>query len=122
MPIAAFDHVNIRAADVDRTRDFYVRVLGLAAGPRPAFARAGYWLYLGDRPIVHLVQRDPGEAGGDGSGNLDHIAFRGVDLDATRDALEAARLPFREAVGPDGAIRLFVHDPDGIKLELSFIR
>ena len=121
MPIDAFQHINIRAADVERTRDFYVRALGLRVGDRPPFASTGYWLYLGDQPVVHLVQRAPGEAANPGSGNLDHVAFRGVDLDGTRQILRAAGIPFREAVVPrDETVQIFLHDPDGLKLELNF--
>ena len=121
MAIAGFQHINTRSADVERTRDFYVRVLGLRVGDRPPFPSAGYWLYLGDQPIVHLVQRNPGDTVHAGSGNLDHVAFRGVDLEATREALNAAGIPFREAIVPrDQTMQIFVLDPDGIKLELNF--
>ena len=121
MPVEGFQHINTRSADVERTRDFYVRVLGLRVGDRPPFQSTGYWLYLGDQAVVHLVQRGPDDTGDRGSGNLDHVAFRGVDLDGTRQALRAAGIPFREAVVPrDKTVQIFVHDPDGIKLELNF--
>jgi len=121
MPIEGFQHINTRSADVERTRDFYVRVLGLRVGDRPPFQSTGYWLYLGDQAVVHLVQRGPDDTLHPGSGNLDHVAFRGVDLDGTRQALRAAGIPFREAVVPrDKTVQIFVHDPDGIKLELNF--
>jgi glyoxylase I family protein len=121
MAIAGFQHINTRSADVERTRDFYVSVLGLRVGDRPPFESTGYWLYLGDEPIVHLVQRNPGDTVQTGSGNLDHVAFRGVDLEATREALNAAGIPFREAIVPrDQTMQIFVLDPDGIKLELNF--
>src|SRR5205809_393781 len=99
MAIERFQHVNTRSADVERTKAFYVR-LGLRVGDRPPFASTGYWLYLGGEPVLHLVQRQPGDAHHDGSGNLDHIAFRAVDLDATRRALTEAGLAFREATVP----------------------
>src|SRR5439155_19497137 len=100
MPVDGFQHVNIRSADVERTRHFYVRVLGLRVGDRPPFASAGYWLYVGHQAVVHLVQRGPDDTANRGSGNLDHVAFRGIDLEGTRQALRAAAVPFREAVVP----------------------
>ncbi len=121
MPIDQLQHINTRSADVQATRDFYVRVLGLREGDRPPFQSIGYWLYLRDQPILHLVQRPAGEASTPGSGNVDHIAFRGVDLEATRAALRHAGVAFREQVVPrDGTIQIFVLDPDGIKVELNF--
>jgi len=121
MPVGGFQHINIRSVDVERTRDFYERIIGLRVGDRPPFPSTGYWLYLGDQPIVHLVQRSPGDAAADGTGNLDHVAFSGVDPEATRAALNAAGIPFREATVPrDGSLQIFVFDPDGVKLELNF--
>ena len=120
MPVAAFQHVNTRSADVERTKDFYVR-LGLRVGDRPPFASRGYWMYLGDQPVLHLVQRKDGEPAQEGSGNLDHVAFQATDLEGTRRLLADAGLSFREAVVPrDNTVQIFVRDPDGIQVELNF--
>jgi len=121
MPVAAFQHVNTRSSDVERTRDFYVHVLGFRVGDRPPFASKGYWLYLADRPVLHLVQRAAGETHHAHGGNVDHIGFHAVDLEATRAALKTAGLEFREAVVPrDNTVQIFVRDPDGITVELNF--
>lgn len=122
MPVRQIQHVNIRCADAKASRDFYVELLGLAQGDRPPFASQGYWLYSGEVPVVHLVQKPAGEARkGPGTGELDHVAFEGVDLEAMRSALKARGHPFREAVVPrDGTVQLFVADPDGVLLELNF--
>jgi len=121
MPIDRFQHINIRTPDIDRARDFYVRALGLRAGDRPPFASVGYWLYLGDEPIVHLSQLAADDTREPGSGRLDHVAFRGVDLERTREALRTAGIPFRETVVPrDQTMQIFIHDPDGVKNEINF--
>lgn len=120
MPVTAFQHVNTRSADVERTKDFYLR-LGLRVGDRPPFASRGYWMYLGDHPVLHLVQRKDGEPHLEGGGNLDHVAFQATDLDGTRRVLAEAGLSFREAVVPrDNTVQIFVRDPDGIQVELNF--
>jgi catechol 2,3-dioxygenase-like lactoylglutathione lyase family enzyme len=120
MPVTTFQHVNTRSADVERTKEFYVR-LGLRVGDRPPFASRGYWMYLGEQPVLHLVQRKDGEAHHEGSGNLDHVAFQAVDLEGTRRALTEAGLGFREAIVPrDNTVQIFVRDPDGIQVELNF--
>ena len=121
MAVDVLQHINIHAADAERSKDFYVRVLGLRVGPRPPVASVGYWLYLGAQPVVHLVQRTTDVASARGSGAIDHVAFHGTDLDSTRQVLHTAGVPFHEAVIPrDRSIQLFVHDPDGIKIELNF--
>jgi len=122
MPVDALQHINIRAADACRTRDFYVRVLGLRVGDRPPFASTGYWLYLNDEPVIHLVQKTPDEApSARSTGPIDHIAFRGVGLDATREALTREGIAFQEKRVPrDDSVQLFVLDPDGVRIELNF--
>jgi catechol 2,3-dioxygenase-like lactoylglutathione lyase family enzyme len=122
MPVSALQHINIRSRDVERSRDFYERIVGLRTGDRPPIASIGYWLYLGSQPVIHLVHdRDGHSVEGAATGAIDHIAFQGVDLEGTRAALRRANIPFREAIVPrDGTLQLFVHDPDGIKIEMNF--
>ena len=120
MALSQFQHVNTRSADVERTKAFY-ELLGLRVGDRPPFASRGYWMYLGDVPVLHLVQRPEGQPHHDGSGNVDHVAFAATDLEGTRRTLNDAGLPFREAVVPrDGTVQVFVRDPDGLTVELNF--
>jgi catechol 2,3-dioxygenase-like lactoylglutathione lyase family enzyme len=121
MPVTTLQHVNIRCANAGRSRDFY-QLLGLTEGPRPPFASTGYWMYAGDEPIVHLVQKKPDEPVlGPGTGALDHVALGAVNLAAMREELNRRGIGFREAVVPrDGSVQLFVADPDGVTLELNF--
>jgi catechol 2,3-dioxygenase-like lactoylglutathione lyase family enzyme len=124
MPARQLDHFTIRAADLERTRDFYASVLGLTIGPRPDFKFAGYWLYCGDKPVVHLVAKD-GAVGvmddSEATGRLDHIAFRSEDFEATVKALDAQGIAFRQNQVPDFRLRqLFLRDPDGLTIELNF--
>ena len=93
MAVDLLQHINIRTADVERSRDFYAQILGLRVGDRPQFTSTGYWMYLGDQPVIHLVQRKDDEKPGAGTGAVDHIAFRGLDLATSRKTLEAAGVP-----------------------------
>lgn len=80
-------------------------------------------MYAGKEPVVHLVQKPAGELRrGPDTGELDHVALGGERLDAMRDMLKRHGIPFREAIVPrDGSVQLFLHDPDGVQLELNFI-
>jgi len=119
--VDALQHVNLRTTDVERSRDFYVDVIGLQVGPRPPIASVGYWLYLGGVPVIHLVQRNGAGLPQSGGGAVDHVAFHGVDFEATRGRFNVLGVTFREALIPrDGTRQLFVHDPDGVKIELNF--
>ena len=55
MPLRHLDHVNLCTGHLERMLAFYEDVLGMKRGPRPPFTFGGAWLYLGERPVVHLV-------------------------------------------------------------------
>lgn len=131
MGVSTLEHITIRCAQLQRTRDFYVELLGLTEGARPDFPFRGYWLYLGGVPVVHLVEASD-KAGAwsreivipdaaNGTGSFDHVAFRGDDASALKDRLQKAGLTFRERMVPGGAIsQLFVLDPEGVTVEINF--
>lgn len=126
MSVQALDRFTIRPADLQRSIDFYVRVLGLHVGERPAFDFPGAWLWNDTAPVVHLVGGVPHDVTAASKvdatdGLLHHIAFSCTDLDAMRARLVGLGITFREAVVPTGfQIQLFVIDPDGVQLELNF--
>jgi catechol 2,3-dioxygenase-like lactoylglutathione lyase family enzyme len=112
------DHVTIQAGDLDASVAFYEGVLGLARGPRPPFRFPGAWLYLTERPVIHLIG---GRGRVAGTGAIDHLAFHARDVDATRTRLRRMGVAFEERVVPgQGLIQLFVRDPDGVRIELNF--
>jgi catechol 2,3-dioxygenase-like lactoylglutathione lyase family enzyme len=130
MPLGVLQHYTIEPADLERTRDFYCEALGLEEGDRPAMGFPGYWLYSGGAATVHLLgPRAPAEGivvRGSGckfdhTGRLDHIAFAATDLDGVRRRLHSHNVAFREQVLPDiGITQIFLHDPDGVAVELNF--
>ncbi len=124
MAIEQLEHYTIRCRDLDATRDFYRDIVGLEVGPRPNFNFAGYWLYCGKVPVVHLVEAEKGAPepdGGHSTGAVDHIAFRGRDPSATIDILKRRNIAFRSNDVPDFRLhQVFVHDPDGLLVELNF--
>jgi catechol 2,3-dioxygenase-like lactoylglutathione lyase family enzyme len=124
MGLNALNHFTIRTADLERTRDFYADVLGLPVGARPPLGFPGYWLYCGDIPTVHLIGLREGEdaarvAGP--TGLFDHIAFSCTGLAEMKARLDAKGITFAERIIPrDRQTQLFLHDPDGIAVELNF--
>lgn len=115
--LQALDHVTLRSTDLGLTLRFYQRLLGLAPGPRPAFAEAGMWLFASGHPVLHVLERPvDGRAGA-----VDHVAFAARGRAALAARLAAAGVPFELAALPDGsALQMFVRDPDGARIELVF--
>jgi len=120
--ISALHHFTIRCSEpeLDALQAFYTRHLGLTIGARPKLPMPGYWLYAGGHPIVHLyaISSEPIPNLG---GPLDHIALRAHDLNRTRAYFHANGIPFDEAPVPGWPLhQLFVKDPSGLKIELTF--
>lgn len=120
------DHVTVVVKDLERSRQFYVGVLGMEEVPRPGFGFPGLWFQAGPSQI-HLIEEHTasGPAGlarsaGASVSRGHHFAFEVADALATVDAL--ARQGIRLAAGPkqrpDGPTQIYVHDPDGHLIEL----
>ncbi len=125
MALQNLNHLLVLAGDLEATRDFYVTVLGLKVGARPPFAFPGTWLYLGDRAVVHLAKRPGGEKAdglsGRGTGPIDHVAFEAAGLEAMLERLERLGIPARHRKVPGlGLHQLFIRDPNGVTIELSY--
>lgn len=115
--ITGLDHANISTAKLAETEAFFVDVLGLKPGPRPGFASAGVWLYVGDQAVVHLIERDEARPH---EGALDHFSFAVADLDAMLQRVEAAGVRYAVRDIPDGFGRqAFLKDPNGVTVELT---
>lgn len=120
VPLKSLDHVTILCADLAKSRAFYREVLGLTDEDRPGFAFPGAWLYLGGHPVVHLIGGRV-DAVPPSTGNFDHVAFDAAGLSEMRARLTAAAVPFTESQVPGRPLRqVFLHDPDGVQVELNF--
>jgi catechol 2,3-dioxygenase-like lactoylglutathione lyase family enzyme len=124
MALERLDHFTIRTspAALEATRAFYVEVLGLAAGARPPFTFPGYWLYCGDRPVVHLAGTlgSPDERPDD-TGKLDHVAFQASGLGGMLAKLKALGIAYDQRTVPLLELhQVFLTDPNGLKIELNY--
>lgn len=118
--IKRMDHFTIVSNQLEATRHFYVEVLGLVQGPRPPFPTPGFWLYVQDQPVVHVVAVE--QMPEPRRGVLDHMAFRARDLQATWLHLEQHSVGFKviRAPGAERTWQLFMEDPNGVEVELDF--
>ncbi|MBD0274392.1 MAG: VOC family protein, partial [Acetobacteraceae bacterium] len=92
MPLHGLHHYTLRPVDLEKTKDFYVDLLGLEVGYRPPLAFPGYWLYTGGEPTVHLIGPRESESGlppraAGETGLLDHVAFSCTGLAAMKAKL-----------------------------------
>lgn len=127
--ITDLHHVSIPVTNLERSRAFYRKVLGLSEIERPAFAFAGAWFGLGDRQL-HLIVHDKPTLRTRGIDSHDvHFALR---VRSYRDMLaflesqgysgnaadETKRLR-ENPVGKAGFPQAFILDPDRHVIELN---
>jgi catechol 2,3-dioxygenase-like lactoylglutathione lyase family enzyme len=133
MPLTAMEHFLVLTDDLEATRAFYCEALGLEVGSRPDLPFPGLWLYLGGVPRVHLAERSAyaahserigipaSEPAATGTGAVDHVAFNAGpgDYDEIAARLERSGVEARPNEVPGGMRQLFVHDPNGVKIEIN---
>ena len=111
-------HVHLKVSDLDRSIDFYQRVLGLKLmqryGPSAAFLSAGgYHHHLG---INTWNDRTESRGAGRGLAWFEFVLPDAATLDRVTD-----RLTDRGHAVDRGGERVFVVDPDGTELRLSTV-
>ncbi|MEK6243426.1 MAG: VOC family protein [Pseudomonadota bacterium] len=132
MPLTELNHYFVRANDLERTKDFYVDVLGFEVMPRPDFPFPGYWLGINGKIQVHMgpagiPNQDmyylgtPKNAATDNSGVVDHIAFLASEPEDFVKRFKKLDLSYRPRSLPESDLfQLFIKDPNGITIELNF--
>ncbi len=123
MSLQGMNHFTVLTDDLEGTRKFYCDLLGFEVGPRPNFQFPGWWLYVGDRPILHVIHRD--HLNEVRAGVLDHMAFTATNLAGTVAKLEKAGVTYElRRLPPNGTMaglwQLFFDDPNGAKVEFDF--
>jgi catechol 2,3-dioxygenase-like lactoylglutathione lyase family enzyme len=121
--ILSINHIQLVAEKdlVLKLKDFYCDVVGLSEGFRPAFERFGFWLYIGDKDVLHLITPKEGDGRSPQKSSFDHIAFKTTNYDGVLNKLKTLNVPFEEKPIPGmTAHQIFLKDPAGNRVELNF--
>lgn len=119
------DHVTIVVKSLKASRDFYVDLLGMDEVQRPAFSFPGAWYQAGST-LLHLIEEHE-QSGLAGTGasrshnsRCHHFAFEVADATAAAECLkeQGVELVHDAKLRPDGAVQVFLADPDGHVIEL----
>ena len=114
------DHFTIVTKDLKATEAFYTELLGLTLGPRPNFKFPGLWLYANDAAILHVMQVE--QMPSPRRGVLDHMAFRGQDVNALLGKLKKAEVSYKIVRTPEpwDQWQVFFEDPNEAVVEVDF--
>lgn len=120
-------HTMIRVRDLERSIDFYTRLLGMKLTRRKDYPSGEFTLaFVGygdetDSTVVELThnwgQKEPYDLGS----GFGHLAIGVPDIYKTCTALEAENVSIPRPPGPmkhGGSVIAFIEDPDGYKIEL----
>ena len=122
--IKGIDHYNLRSdvKMIEILKEFYINIVGLDLGKRPPFKSKGYWLYAGDKDILHLSSsKDNIKNLVDVNSTLDHVSFSAIDKNFYVSILNKNNINFKERFIPEMNIeQLFFKDPAGNGIELIF--
>jgi catechol 2,3-dioxygenase-like lactoylglutathione lyase family enzyme len=135
MPLSHIEHFLLQTTDMEKTRKWYVEVLGMRVGANPDFKFPVFWLYLGDKDVVHVTEGGKGVSenrkkyvgqqsdAASGTGVVDHIAFRATGLREMIAHLKSLKVDFKQRqVDDQGLYQLFMFDPNGVKIELNYAK
>lgn len=122
-----FLHTMIRVRDLDKSLDFYTRMLGMRLLRKNDYPTGEFTLaFVGygteeSSTVVELThnwgQKEPYQQGN----AFGHLAIGVPDVYATCDALAAEGVKIPRPAGPmkhGGSVIAFIEDPDGYKIEL----
>jgi catechol 2,3-dioxygenase-like lactoylglutathione lyase family enzyme len=133
MPLHYLEHFLIQTVDLDKTVRWWIDVVGMTAGHTPDFKFPVQWMYIGERDVLHLTAGGANVSANrmaylgqqstatDGTGVIDHVAFRATDLAGMLKRLRAHKVEFNQRmVNDQGLFQVFFFDPNGVKVELNF--
>jgi len=122
-----FLHTMIRVRDLDKSIDFYTRLLGMKLTRRKDFPSGEFTLaFVGygdetDSTVVELTHNWGQEEPYDLGTGFGHLAIGVPDIYGTCEALGAEGVSIPRPPGPmkhGGSVIAFIEDPDGYKIEL----
>jgi catechol 2,3-dioxygenase-like lactoylglutathione lyase family enzyme len=117
LSIKAFNHVALQVSDIDRSADFYAKVLDLKEIEIPAFDYPVRWFSLGNDRELHLIGREENGASTGIRGN--HFCLEVTDILQAERYIKDSGIEYMPIkLRPDGVKQLFLTDPDGHYIEL----
>lgn len=119
-----FNHTTIYVVDLQKSADFYKRVMQLPEIPEPFHDGRHVWIRIGDHAQLHIVAGAKEDIPHDV--NI-HLAFSVPSLDAFLHHLDEAHVHYGDMartstapqLRPDGVHQVYFQDPDGYWIEVN---
>ena len=118
------DHTTVYVRDLQKSGEFYEKVMGLETIPHPFKDERHIWFRAGAHEQLHVA----GGATEAVNTNIDvHFAFRVASLADFTAHLDSMKVKYRDFAGgdgkvtlrPDGVHQIYLQDPDGYWIEVN---
>jgi lactoylglutathione lyase len=117
------DHSTVYVHDLQKSAEFYEKVMRLERIPEPFKDGRHIWFRMGAHEQLHVV----GGATADTPHEIDiHLAFRVASLEDFMTYLDQMKVNYRNFKGdgkisarPDGVKQIYFQDPDGYWIEMN---
>lgn len=119
--VVKHNHVALQVKDITASTKFYKEVLGLEPVPVPDSLKAiRSWFKLGTDQQIHLLAGRTVSVNNDRNGS--HFALFVQSINAAEVYLQQHQMSFHKQVRFDGAVQIYIADPDGYLIELNEIK
>ena len=119
-----FDHATVHVRDLQKSAEFYEKVIGLERMPEPFKDGRHVWFRIGAHGQLHVV----GGATDVRQNDIEvHVSFRVASLPDFMTHLDQMQVKYRNFKGeektftvrPDGVKQVYLQDPDGYWIEVN---
>ena len=118
------NHTAISVMDIEKTGNFYSKIIGLDSVAEPFHDGKHIWYKTGEHSMLHVIQ---GATQKKDYYKNQHTCFTEPDFNGFIEKLKAANLPFEDVSGNknaittrvDGVHQIWLQDLDGYWLEIN---
>jgi lactoylglutathione lyase len=119
-----FNHLAIHVVDLQKSKSFYEKIVGLDTIPNPFRDDKHVWFAIGEGAELHIIA---GAKTITAHPQDNHLCFRVPSVDTFTKKLSGAGISYVNARGnkneitirPDGVKQIYFTDPDGYWIEIN---
>jgi catechol 2,3-dioxygenase-like lactoylglutathione lyase family enzyme len=121
-----FDHLSLSARNPQKMSDFLVALLDLTVGTRPNLEFSGYFLFTGDKDVIHIFANQQPDVSNQLSQNeqpqniVHHVSFFSDDYQDVLARIAKLGLRYSMSEVPGTSVKqIFVRGPEGLIIEIQ---
>jgi|GEM_PF-835301 len=122
-----FDHLSLSAKKPEKMKDFLIDLLGFELGTRPNLSFDGYFLFSGEKDLIHIFKQHIIENTESTSTThqlpphiVHHVSFATDNYNEIMQRIAALNIPYAMNNLPDSNKKqIFVRGPEALLIEIQ---